>query len=252
MQIIKVASVEKKPQKKDPTKFFYILKDEAGAEFSTFDPLLLQAKRGDIVECEVEINGQFANLVKGFKIIPAVQPSPPAPPAPGQPPVQQVVKSYGKTDEQLAIERRSIERQSSLKLAIEFWKCPEEVRECSTDDILKVADLFYQWISTGKKGIESKQVVSTPTPKVVSATATKPEPTSEKMYEDLKSEGTKLPEFKTADEMFVFACSKPRMDAIGLKPWTWSKIQETLGIKMPADLKDLPAASKVLFAREAL
>ncbi len=165
----------------------------------------------------------------------------------------QPVRTYGRSPEELAIERRSIERQTSLKLAIEYFQSSFGINNEATDTlVLDVADRFYQWISgtykkapetTGQVSGQPKQNTSPPSVKVES---------SDEVFQKLESAGTPtLPEFKTADEMLRFACNKASMEGLGLRPGTWGKIQETVAIKAPVDIRDMKAAAKVLFAKES-
>ena len=68
----------------------------------------------------------------------------------------------GKSPEELIIERRSIERQTSLKLAVEYWGDKER----DLFQVFTVADAFYKWVSMGGN-IPDKPatpVIATPQP----------------------------------------------------------------------------------------
>ena len=69
----------------------------------------------------------------------------------------------GKSPEELIVERRSIERQTSLKLAVECWGLNTgEGKERDLFQVLIIADVFYKWISMGD--MPKQPVVATPQP----------------------------------------------------------------------------------------
>lgn len=219
MQKITVVSSEIK-HSKDGTKTFYVVTDNTGAEFSSFDASLATIKAGDIIECEITAKGNYININEGFKVIPGVGKSdtPDSSRANG-------ANRYGTSAEVIATERRSIERQTSLKLAIEFRAGNEDV-----EIILQNADLFYHWISSGevpKTSIEkSKPIINTTQKDKVP-------------LDKVQAQEKGIADFKTAGELVAYACRKMKKTA--------NEIYSTLGIKSTSEIKDLSTAYKVLF-----
>lgn len=78
MQKITVAKVSSKPTSTGRT--LITITDNSGALFSTFDTHALELNKGDVIEAEVKIKGQFHNLDE-FNVLSQAQPSPGIPTA---------------------------------------------------------------------------------------------------------------------------------------------------------------------------
>ncbi len=152
------------------------------AKVSTFDPRAKSLKAGDIIEGDIEIKGKYANLKDGFKIIPGTSPDKPTE-GDKDDDSNHGKKSFGwyrgKSPEEVAIERRSIERQTSLKLSVEYWiaqTVSAETKDLSKFGqlhpgvIIETAEKFYRWISGGeisKVSPEKSEPTEDTTPKVI-------------------------------------------------------------------------------------
>ncbi len=126
-----------------------IITGDDSAKCSTFDKRASTLKQGDIVEGETKKEGKYTQLLDGFTIEESPEPSVPTIP-------EKTTPRYGKSLEELATERRSIERQISLKMAVE---CGSDLATSNgsfmpTDEkvsaIIGIADRFYRWISSGE------------------------------------------------------------------------------------------------------
>src|SRR3990167_5356346 len=153
-QRITVKSIVTKPTKKEGTNITTI-EDEKGAKMSTFnDTALGQLHAGDILEVELAVEGQYTNI-KSWKLIE----SKPAPPTPMPPaPVVTTKEEWAEKDR---ITRISIERQVSLKCAVEARPGQDAV------SIVAIAEAFYRFLS----GQPAKDALF-PTPVTPTATPT--------------------------------------------------------------------------------
>ena len=107
MQKITVKSVETK-QGKTSGKPFYILTDDKGASYSSFDESVCQLQPGAVIDGEVEISGKYNNLKAWHRSPPAPMATVPQPP------------SAGATPDYAQIQRRSIEEQTAVKSIVEL------------------------------------------------------------------------------------------------------------------------------------
>ncbi len=100
----------------------------------------------------------------------------------------------GKTPEELITERRSIERQTSLKLAVEMAALD------TGETVLERAEIFYNWISKG----EIPQPITKDTPQPESATASQIDSKSgkEEAFDKLASAGKPAP--KSVGELYAW------------------------------------------------
>ena len=100
MQKIKVQTLREvsKPGKKT----FYVVVDENGTEFTTFDTKILSVTAGSVLEIEPQVKGKFVNITE-WKVL---EEGPAAPPGGSG-------ARQAKSPEQIAIERRSIEGQTA-------------------------------------------------------------------------------------------------------------------------------------------
>ena len=131
-QRIAIKSIVTKPTKKEGTNITTI-EDEKGAKMSAFnDTALAQLHAGDILEVDIEVKGEYTNITS-WKLIES-KPAPPAPPAPA-------ITTKEDWAEKDRITRASIERQVSLKCAV-------EARPGQTDTVIVAsADTFYRFLS---------------------------------------------------------------------------------------------------------
>ncbi len=203
--------------------------------FGTFDKRAAFLEAGDVINGVTEQEGRYTNLLEGFEIIPGTSPAPiPAP----NTPASLSIGRYGMSPEELIAERRSIERQTSLKLAVEFWAGNEGIGVVS---ILENAETFYHWISTGEMPSKAMPEKSKP---IVDTTQT-----DKVLQQAVDSQIEGIPEFKTADEMLQYACDKVKMGQMGKKAYTWEEAKKKLLITKPADITSIPAAVAVLFGK---
>jgi len=85
-------------------KKFYVVVDEKGAEFTTFDTKIAKVTPGSIIEADVKVEGKYVNIAE-WKVLEDAPAS-----LPGS----------GKTPEQFDAERRSIEAQVAFKGIIQL------------------------------------------------------------------------------------------------------------------------------------
>ncbi len=78
MQTLTIKSVQKKPTRADPSKFFYIVTATDDTEVTTLDPNVLKLLPGTVIEAEIEVKGKYKNL-EGFTVTKqgTVEPPPP-------------------------------------------------------------------------------------------------------------------------------------------------------------------------------
>ena len=213
MQTITVKSVVEK-HSKDGTKTFYLVSDDAGGEYTTFDSSIA-AITGNQLEIEPEVKGKYINI-KSFKVIKEAEAI-----------IPKVMKSSPNGGDGDSIKRASIERQVALKCA-----CDTAPEDATIEQILVRAFFFYNWLRQA-----SLPQIATKTDTVV--------PGSETVYGEAHDKsGQKhepLPDFKTGKELVTYATKVARM--------YWGVIQEKLSIKTPDDIKveDIPKAKKILW-----
>lgn len=132
MQKIIVAKKEMKPSARGG--MMVALFDEKGTRFSGFLPELKDVQEGDTVELDIQVDGKYLNIM-GAKVL-----------SHGEAPDKPTAKpTYGQDSPE---KRRSIERQAALERAVEL-AIAGGVTKVSSLDILREAELFYQWISQG-------------------------------------------------------------------------------------------------------
>src|SRR3990167_7906790 len=140
---------------------------------NTFDKDAATLKAGDTIECEAEINDKYLNLhkikkVSGGEIGGADSASktsvkPPMTPKPASP--QETVVDNAYWERKQAIERISIERQVSAKLAFEHGINERDDTAWSVSKALFQAEAIFQWIHLGQsnapviKPIEGKNTI---------------------------------------------------------------------------------------------
>ncbi len=169
MQTITVKSIETKFTKADK-KPFYVLKDIAGAECTTFDAKLLKLKSNDIIEAEIKTSGKYTNI-ESWTV--TGQAKAEVKPINGE---QQITPRYT-AEEILAFEEK--EARATIK---ELWLAHE----------LMVEDVEV-------KGLRQWLQKKLPAPLSLVAEAQK------LGAEVIKSPESKLPEFKTGVELFKYA-----------------------------------------------
>ncbi len=137
-QIIKVSEVTENKSKDGKT--YFIITDSAGAKFGLWGTPPGGLVNGSTIEAEVEVKGRYNNIKDGsIKVLTVGEQKPVAEPA-----NKGGYQYRGKSPEELAVERISIERQVSAKLAIEFAFGEKPMRE-----MLINAEAIYKWIHDG-------------------------------------------------------------------------------------------------------
>ena len=212
MQTIKVVKVEEK-HSKDGSKTFYVLHDDTGAEFTTFET---GVKAGDVIEGDIKFEGKYVNLQKGFKIVGTVPIAP------------KVETPTPKT------EYKPENKNSSYSLSYAKDLCT--AGKIEVNEICPVAEYFdrflegkiqfseVQIIKALKLAVEKPKEASQDTPKVTSP--------------PLQGVEGELPEFKDGIGLVNYALEHG---------WKVEAVKKALGIKMPTDIKDVKSAAAVLF-----
>ncbi len=137
MQTIKIDKITSKPTKTGGT--FTIITDDKGAKFSGFDVSLSNLKKGDIIEAEIIIDGNYHNIQDGWELTKSAMPEP----------VPEHKTEMSKDDwaEKDRVTRKSIERQKSLEMAVELAKSSAE--KVTVEKIIATAQVFEAYLENG-------------------------------------------------------------------------------------------------------
>lgn len=127
---------------------YFTLQDMAQAKFVCFIPELRDhCHIGETIDAEIELGKtpsdtpRLVNIWVDGKLVYEEKKKAP-------------FTRQGRSDESYAIERRSIERQTSAKLAFELYSKEEGIDALNFEYVLKKAEQIYQWISGGKDEIK--------------------------------------------------------------------------------------------------
>ncbi len=135
-QTIKVSEVTENKSKEGKT--YFIITDSAGAKFGYWGTPPGGLVNGSTIEAEVEVKGKYNNIKDDSIKVLIVG---------GQKPTPETMRHdgyqyRGKSPEELAIERISIERQKSAQIAVDYAGFSEQ----SMHDVLTNAEKIYNWI----------------------------------------------------------------------------------------------------------
>ncbi len=230
MQRINVKRVETKPGKPGVPGILVIIHDDKDAKFSAFSnkvPDLDKVVAGDVISADIQIDGKFANIIS-FEVIEHSQASPAVQPAAN--PSSTTKEDWAEKDR---VERRSIERQVSVKVAAEYRGM------ASVEELLQNAEAIYQWISG-----------ESPSPKKPEPSTTSTEHDWEKMGKDRDEQEAAQPKTQKPkrDPDTIknnIDLQKALFDDYGLQP-----VQQMaeLNIKNWMEIKNWPAAYRQVAA----
>lgn len=134
MQIISVKEI--RPVKSKSGKEFFVVVDEKGAEFTTFDKALQQVTPGSLLAIEPKVDGKYVNI-ESWEIKEKAEKA-----APGS-------NHYGKSPEELDLSRHSF--------ALSYAKDLVVAGKVEVGDILSKATEFYQWLKGGQEVLKPKE-----------------------------------------------------------------------------------------------
>lgn len=237
MQELVIDRVERKMPKKEGGNPFYVVYGQAGEEMTTFDEALYGFGKGTRLNVEPKVNGRHVNITD-WALLEEVKGTGPAPG--GAPPggggsykkdVDGLREEYRLKAGLVARERASIEAQTVYNGAVAVITCPGgyDSLPAATKDALH--ELIREAIKWGKARFTAAPVPpAAPEPEKESATAEAPKQAP-------PAGGNGLPEFKTGVELVNYALKHG---------YTVDKLRP-LGLDKPTEIKDVGAATKVLF-----
>lgn len=207
MQDIKVKEI--KPVTSKSGKKFWVVMDEKGAEFTTFDEAIQQVTIGSLLAIEPKISGKYVNI-ESWEIKEETKETLSALPSNG--------KHYGKSPEELELSRRSFALSYAKDLAV-----AERIDVC---DIAGVATDFYKWLKEGQRILPLTRPVST---LGINESEENPEPEAEESPKFKRDPGT----IKSFGALYT-ACR----DDFGL---TRQQVWAELGVNMQEEIIQVPA-----------
>ncbi len=214
----RIITIEKREELEGKNGTYLKLTDSEGKSHFVFDDLQDKwslCEEGKSVSLTKKKDGKYWNVTD---IKPAEEPTPTGNSKP----------IYGQDSPE---KRRSIERQKAVELALAHHQQPEEALRTS----LIRAEFIYQWINEGKLPAIEAAIVPSSMPDKQQPVAQKVKPPSDSPASEKQPA---LVRFTDGPDLVSYAMKQKKM--------SWAKIQRDLGITVPADIKDIPAAMGVL------
>jgi len=207
MQTIRVKEIRPVTSKKTG-KEFWVVVDEKGGEFTSFDETIQKVIAGSLLAIEPKVSGKYVNIESWEIKEGAAKTIPSAPASTNH-------YAYGKSLVELELSRRSFALSYAKDLAV-----AERIDVC---DIAGVANDFYKWLKSGQ-GVSTVQ-------STMEAPEENPEPEAEESPKLKRDPAT----IKSFGGLYT-ACR----DDFGL---TRQQVWAELGVNMQEEIIEVPAES---------
>ncbi len=213
MQDLTIKKIEEK-HSKDGKSTFYAVFGEGGEEMTTFDAAIYQLQTGSIISVEPKVSGKYINIEK-WELKQDATAQPPSSSGNGK----DMPPEYWEKKQR--IERESIESQTAIKA----------VPELLALDITKISDgekkLYFKALDWCGAKIDANMGRQHSEPKATNSEA-----------RGAAIEG--VPNFETGIDLVNYALKNG---------YTIGRVRKDLSIDSPTDIKDVPAATAILFPK---